>query len=143
MHVQISRETADMILAAHNAGMPMWDIRKAYSVSNALISRIVSGKWFKEQDARDAKIRKKRPRGIGWCEACAARVRLPCLACKIRKRAKGRRPRYSEKSLHAEVQADGTCKITRTPPPLGYQLTRDEEEARQEVRAGLFEGKDK
>lgn len=144
MKLRISRQTAELILADHEMQVPKWDLRKQYGVSNALISRIASGKWFEEQDAREAKEKNKRPKGTGPCPLCHRMVKLPCRECEIRVLPK-RKPRRSlDKSSHVEYErtSDGSgdvvWRIVRDTPDLGFHLSPEQEAARQEVRAGVF-----
>ncbi len=130
-----------MILGDLLEKVPRLEIVSRYGVTRAIVDRIKSGKWFQEQDARDAKKRGKTRKGYGPCKPCGGViVKLPCLACQIRALANGRRSRYSEKTLHAEVQSDGTCQMTREPDGLVFQLSPEEERARKKVRAEVFGG---
>lgn len=144
MKVRISRQTAELILADHEAEMPYWDIRKLYGVSNSLISRIASGKWFQEQDARDAQQKGKRAKGIGPCPLCHCMVKLPCHECTIRVLPKRKPRRFLDRSLHVEYEQtnDGTgdvvSHIVQDAPDLEFHLSPEHEAARQEVRTGVL-----
>lgn len=136
MKSKLSRETIQSILDDVLDKVPRAEILSRYGLTGAMLSRIESGKWFQEQTAREAKNHTKYPKGFDWCGPCAAVMKMPCHACKTRASANGKRPRYSQKTLYAAMQEDGTCQISREPDPLGFDLKPDEEKARFAMRFG-------
>lgn len=136
MQSKLSRETAQAILADVLEKVPRPDVLRRHGITGNMLSRIESGKWFDEQAAREAKARKPK------CPKCKKSVtkpiRSPCLACRMRALAKAKRRRYRKQTLHAKIQPDGTCQISREPDPLGFDLKPDHEEARLAERfAGI------
>ena len=134
MKSKLSRDTAQCILDDVLDKIPRPEILNRYdSLTGAMLSRIESGKWFHEQDARDAKNGGKYPKGMSRCPLCHKVVQAitlrkgttSCLECEVR-----------------VLPLNGRCYTDQFVDELDLELhlTADQEAARQEVRTGVFGG---